>query len=185
MGWRAIHPKAQDFLFTERTFQQSTSSNALYAQALIEGGDLNTWHQAAEWRAKEDRGGKGAVRIFTALERSAARMAETAWETAKRSGKMSLSEKKDKQFLFTAKRDLEEYLIALLEDQEGLCALTGIEMLHDGVDGDPELRCSLDRIDSSGRYGQCNLQVVCKFANRRKCDSDNEEFKRLIAKLRE
>ena len=150
----------------------------------INGSNLDQWHQRPDWRAKEDRSGKGSVKFFTPLERSAVRKAETAWETAKQSGQISLVEKKDKQSLFSSKLELEQYIAVLLEEQEGICALTGLEMLHDGIDGDHELRCSLDRIDSAGHYGPGNLQVVCKFANRWKCASDNEEFKRLIELVR-
>jgi hypothetical protein len=183
LQWRAIHPKARDFLFTEGTFQQLKSDNALYAQALIDGSSLTPWHQRADWQAKEDRSGKGAVVIFSPMARSAVRMAETAWDTAKQSGQISLVEKKDKQFLFSTKRDLEQFITVLLEEQEGICALTGLEMLMDGLEGDHELRCSLDRIDSSGHYEPGNLQVVCKFVNRWKSASDDAEFKRLIAML--
>ena len=58
-----------------------------------------------------------------------------------------------------------------------------MEMVFDNEEGDPELRCSVDRIDSSGHYEQGNLQVVCKFANRWKSASDNDEFQRLIAMI--
>jgi hypothetical protein len=57
-------------------------------------------------------------------------------------------------------------------------------MILDFVDGDRELRCSLDRIDSSKHYEQGNLQAVCKFANRWKGASENEDFKRLIEVVR-
>jgi hypothetical protein len=62
--------------------------------------------------------------------------------------------------------------------------LTGLEMILDGVDGDRELRCSLDRIDSSKHYERGNLQIVCKFANRWKGASDNDQFKRLVEMIR-
>jgi hypothetical protein len=184
LQWRAIHPKARDFLLTEGTFQQLAGDNALYATALINGTSLDQWESRPNWQAKQDRSGKGSVKIFTPLERSAAYMADTAWNTAKQSGQISIVEKKDKQVLFPSKIDLEKYIIELLEDQEGICALTGLEMLHQGVDGDHELHCSLDRIDSNGHYEKGNLQVVCKFANRWKSASDNEEFKRLIETVR-
>lgn len=86
--------------------------------------------------------------------------------------------------MFLSKVELEQFLVVLFEEQEGLCALTGLEMVPDGKDGDQELRCSLDRIDSSEHYERGNLQIVCKFANRWKSASDNDGFKRLIERLR-
>jgi hypothetical protein len=188
--WAGIHPKAREFLFTEGTFQQLSADNSLYAQALIYGDSLSDWHQRPDWRAKEDRAGSGAGTVFNPLELTAARMlldltaermAETAQATATQSGQVSVVITKEKKFLFAEQRDLEANAVELFKSQEGLCALTGLEMLLDGVDGDHQLRCSLDRIDSSGHYERGNLQVVCKFANRWKCASDNEEFKRLIS----
>jgi hypothetical protein len=57
-------------------------------------------------------------------------------------------------------------------------------MSPDGDDADPELSCSLDRIDSSAHYERGNLQIVCKFANRWKGASDNDKFLTLIGKIR-
>ena len=122
--------------------------------------------------------------MFNPLGISAARMADTAWAAVKQSGQISLVEKKDKRFVFLSKGKLEQFIIDLFEEQEGLCALTGLEMVLDGNDGDPELCCSLDRIESSGHYERGNLQIVCKFANRWKSASDNDQFKGLIEKIR-
>ncbi|QQE90098.1 hypothetical protein [Azotobacter chroococcum] len=44
--------------------------------------------------------------------------------------------------------------------------------------------CSLDRIDSNGHYAPGNIQIICRFANRWKSDSDNAEFMRLINLVR-
>jgi hypothetical protein len=118
------------------------------------------------------------------LTLSAAAMADSAWQTAAQSGKVSLSVNKDKKFVFTTKGELERHLIELMESQEGLCALTNLVMLHYGFDGDADLRCSLDRIDSDAHYERGNLQVVCWFANRWKGASDDEKFKQLIEKIR-
>jgi hypothetical protein len=182
--WAAIHPKAREFLFTEGTCQQLAPDNALYAQALINGDDLSPWHARPDWRAREDRSGKGAVKVFNPVERSAVAMAENAWAAAMQSGQVSLSTSKNKQFGFQTKRELEIYLVRLMESQEGLCALTDLKMSHHGSDGDRDFYCSLDRIDSSGHYERGNLQVVCRFANRWKGASDNTAFKSLILRIR-
>jgi len=190
--WSGLHPKARDFLFTEGTFQQPSADNSSYAHALINGDDLKPWHDRPEWQAKEKRAGRSAATVYDPLQLTAARMlddtaermARTAQQTAAQSGRISLTQAKEKQFSFIERRELEKYAVDLYRSQEGFCALTGLEMLLDGMDGDHELRCSLDRIDSNGHYEKGNLQVVCKFANRWKSASDNEEFKRLIETVR-
>lgn len=68
LHWAGIHAKARDFLFTEGTFQSLSPENSLYAQALIGGNDLSSWHNRPDWRAKVDRSGKGPVRTFTQEE---------------------------------------------------------------------------------------------------------------------
>jgi len=157
--WSGLHPKARDFLFTEGTFQELSVDHSLYAQAIINGEDLGPWHRRPDWRAKEDRAGHGAGTVFNPLQLTAARMlldltaermAKTAQGTAGQSGQVSESQKKEKEFRFTEQRELEQYAVEMFKSQEGLCALTEIEMLLDGMEGDHELRCSLDRIDSSG-----------------------------------
>ena len=182
--WDALHPKAKEFLFTEGTCQQLKPENARYAEALINGDDLSLWHSRSDWIARTDRSGKGAVRVFNPIELTAARMADTAWQTVAQSGRVSVVTAKDKRSGFVSKQELEFHLMELIESQEGLCALTGIPMLLDTFDGDHELRCSLDRIDSHGHYERRNLQVVCKFANRWKGASEDESFRRLIGIVR-
>jgi hypothetical protein len=195
LQWKAIHAKAREFLFTEGTFQRLSHDNALYAQALLNGDSLESWHNRTDWQAKADRAGKGAATVFNDLQITAARMldelastvermAKTAFDTAAQSGKTSITQTKLKEFSFSERRELEPYIVELYKNQEGICALTGLEMILDFVDGDRELRCSLDRIDSSRHYERGNLQVVCKFANRWKSACDNEEFKRLIEMIR-
>jgi hypothetical protein len=182
--WAAIHPKAREFLFTEGTCQQLAPDNALYAEALIDGNDLSPWHSRSDWRAREDKSGKGAVTVASPAQLSATAMADSAWQTAAQSGSIVVSVGKLKGFGFATKKEMEGYLLELIEAQEGLCALTGLELRHYGTDSHPDFRCSLDRIDSSGHYERGNLQVVCWFANRWKGSSDNEGFKRLIAVVR-
>ena len=72
----------------------------------------------------------------------------------------------------------------LLKEQDSCCAISGLPLQPDGQEDDPELRSSLDRIDSSGHYAPGNLQIVCRFINRWKSDSDDGEFRRLLNLLR-
>ena len=81
---------------------------------------------------------------------------------------------------------LENHLEELMTKQENRCALTGIPFHFRGVPGcDNQLLPSPDRIDSDGHYERSNLQVVCRFVNFWKSDSDNGEFLRLLALIRE
>lgn len=86
---------------------------------------------------------------------------------------------------FSSQQDLEKYILGLLRDQEWHCALTEVPLNMDEKDGEPELRASLDRIDSSGHYAPGNLQIVCKFANRWKGADQDDNFRRVLAIVRE
>jgi hypothetical protein len=184
LQWDALHPRAKEFLFTEGTFQQLSSENAEYAKTLIAGQNLSRWHSRPDWTAKETKAKHGAVTVFDSRRRTIVRMAITAWQTVQQSGDVSLSVKKDKSLGFRDRFELERHIEELVASQEGLCALTGLNMLFDDDEGDPELRCSLDRIDSGGHYVRGNLQIVCRFANRWKGASANDRFVDLIDMIR-
>ena len=78
------------------------------------------------------------------------------------------------------REELDELLRSLLDQQRDRCALTGIPFDNACRD----LRPSVDRIDSDGHYERDNLQIVCRFINFWKGDTDNEEFKRLLTLVR-
>lgn len=184
LAWASLHPKARDFLFTEGTLQQLSPDNAEYALALIEGNDLEPWHGKPEWKAKVARTGRNPVTIYDAKQKTIVRMVETVFSTvAGANGQQVLRTLKDKRTVFD-KPALEKYVASLIDDQDGLCAITGIALQFDEGGSDPELRCSLDRIDSSGHYEPGNLQIVCRFANRWKSDSPDADFRRLIGLVR-
>jgi len=92
---------------------------------------------------------------------------------------------KEKNLGFTSEDELRAYIEDLIADQDRHCALTGMPVNFNETDGDPEMRASLDRIDSSGDYEVGNLQIVCRFANRWKGADDNDSFVRLVSALRE
>lgn len=184
LGWDGLHARAKEFLFTEGTFQKLSDDNADYARALIAGDDLSPWHNRPEWKTKAEAAKRAPVVYFDDRRRTIARMAMTAMGTIQQSGDISLVVKKDKALGFRNQYELEAYIDELMRAQDGACALTGLRMLLDNDDGDSQLRCSLDRIDSNGHYERGNLQIVCKFANRWKGASDNDEFLGLIAKIR-
>jgi hypothetical protein len=185
LRWGALHPKPQEFLFTEGTLQQLSDEYAAYAMALIEGGNLEEWHGLPAWKDKVERAGKGAVTLFSARQKAVIRMARTALDTvAGANGQQVLRTLRDKELRFGSQPEFEEYIRALVHDQEGLCALTGLRLQYDGEFDDRELLCSLDRIDSSGHYEPGNLQIVCQFVNRWKNDADDATFRRLVELVR-
>ncbi len=112
-------------------------------------------------------------------------MAMMAFDTSAQSyGQEIVRVAKDKQVRFANALELEQYVLALLEMQDGACALTGLALQYDGNCEDKEFLCSLDRIDSDGHYEAGNLQVVCRFANRWKGDDRDDNFKRLLEAIR-
>ena len=79
---------------------------------------------------------------------------------------------------------LERLLASLLDLQDNRCALTGIPFDFDGPGADSNLLPSVDRIDSDGHYETGNIQIVCRFVNFWKSDTDDEEFRRLLMLVR-
>lgn len=119
-----------------------------------------------------------------ALERACDRMAKTALSTAAQSNGQEVVSIKKNKLLDLPPDELRTLLAEFYSAQNGLCALTNIPLQLDGAHIDDQFLCSLDRINSDGNYSRDNLQIVCKFANRWKSDSDNEEFKRLVDVIR-
>lgn len=181
LDWRGLHPKTPDFLVTEATLQELGERYAGYALALVDGTDLAAWHSQAEWMAKTQTGSrKSPVVSYNAKQRTFFDMANTAWSTASSSnGQLSSRTVKNKNFEFMDRWELEKYIRDLFEAQEGLCAVTGLPLQFSDGD-DSQLCCSLDRIDSDGHYAAGNLQIVCRFINFWKSNSDDGEFRRLI-----
>jgi len=64
-----------------------------------------------------------------------------------------------------------DYLIDLLNKQNGKCALSGVQMTYHLNDLSS---ISIDRIDSNIGYEKGNVQLVCKFINLGKNDHSNE-----------
>lgn len=78
-------------------------------------------------------------------------------------------------------RALEALLPRLLEQQKERCAITRLPFQYEG---DKNMLPSADRIDSSGHYEEGNLQLVCRFINFWKQATPDDEFRRLIAIVR-
>jgi len=184
LSWAGLHPRAQEFLFTEGTLQELRPDNAAYALAMINGDDLSPWHSRPDWQAKLDRRKRNPGRILNARQKAIWRMAATVKGTVDFSnGQQVLRTVKDKE-LRMPEDELMPFLDALLKEQDGRCAITQLPLQFDGEEDDKEMLCSLDRIDSDGHYEKDNLQIVCRFVNRWKNSSDDAEFRRLIDVVR-
>lgn len=130
-------------------------------------------------------GASGSVRVLGARDRSIVEMRTSVENTVGSSNGQTVERQlKDKKLFMTAS-ELEAFIKARLDLQENRCALSGIPFQFRTKGVDAALLPSLDRIDSNGHYAQDNLQIVCRFINFWKSDSDNEEFKRLLAVVRE
>jgi hypothetical protein len=68
--------------------------------------------------------------------------------------------------------DLED----LLENQEGKCALTGVELTFVRGEGRIRTNASIDRISPGGPYIKENVRLVCRIANTIKLNMEDEEL---------
>ena len=185
LAWDGLHARAREFLFLEGTFHALVDDNAEFVLALIAGDDLGPWYSRPDWKAKEDKAGKGPVITFDGWKVSAVNLANIARATvAGSNGQQVLRTVKNKEIRFASIGELVQYIVDLIAEQKGRCALTGLAMQQFGRETDGELLCSLDRKNSDGHYERGNLQVVCRFANRWKSDGTDQEFRRLIALVR-
>ena len=186
LRWKAVHRKAHDFLTTEATLQRLGPDNAAYARALVRGEDLSEWHDRREWRAKTQTGPQAMpVTYGDARAKTFLQMITRAEDTARAANGQSVERRmKNKEFRLGTRTEAERYLEELFDAQEGMCNLSGLPLQWIGGD-DPQMCCSLDRIDSDGHYERGNLQIVCNFINRWKSDGDNTEFIRLLGAVRE
>jgi hypothetical protein len=60
------------------------------------------------------------------------------------------------------------YLLQIYSEQNGLCAISGVQMTHIAGCGKVNTNISIDRIDSSKGYVRGNVQFVCDYVNRMK-----------------
>jgi hypothetical protein len=118
----------------------------------------------------------------TTLESSIREMIQNAKEAKAQSGKKTTTVQKHKEVRFETDEDFKNYLAQLHEAQVGLCALSGLQLQPYTKDG--LYSVSLDRINSDGHYEAGNLQLVCRFINLWKSDTDDEQFKQLLAAVR-
>ncbi len=185
LEWNALHPKAKHFLFTEGTLQKLSDDNAAYALALLEGDDLIAWESKSAWKASIERSKRNPGVIYNPWQKTVWAIVEAVKNTVNNSnGQLAERTVKNKELRFN-EEELKAHIEALRESQEGLCAITGIALQFVGEAEDSEMIYSLDRIDSDGHYEAGNLQLVCRFINRWKNDSDDGEFRCLINTIKE
>ena len=136
-----------------------------------------------EEESPSDAKSPGVVRYASARTRSIFEMAMNASSAAAQSGKQPNHINKDKQ-MHHQRQELELIIEQLINKQSGLCALTGLPLQWKGEAEDLAMLSSLDRIDSDGHYAEGNLQVVCRFVNQWKSNSQDGEFRRLLGIVR-
>jgi hypothetical protein len=94
---------------------------------------------------------------------------------------------KDKKYNFNLTK---RFLVKLWEKQEGICAITGLEMLEpvgyvaSRVPLKTPKTASIDRIDSNKGYTKGNVQWVCVFANLAKNTFEDKLIKETFNELK-
>lgn len=179
-----IHKRAWDFLKKQSALAPVADEDMkLYLTTLLEGGDLLGWHNRPDWKVKqgEDKGKYLAIQASLLENGLTQLMLSIEGTVAFANGQIIDKKVKDKKLLGCTPQEMKQHLKALWDQQEGKCALTGIEMHLPGQpDLDKDLMVSPDRIDSNGHYSLDNVQLVCRFANFWKLASDNSRFKELL-----
>ena len=69
-----------------------------------------------------------------------------------------------------------EYLKELWDEQEGKCAISGIEMTFDQCKGRTATNVSIDQINPNEGYVIGNVQLVCMAVNQFKSDFSMDEI---------
>jgi len=123
-------------------------------------------------------------RILGGREKSIIEMRLSVENTVRNSNGQKTQRTVKNKELKMSSSELEKLIETLLDVQDNRCTLTGIPFNFSGIHADKNLLPSLDRIDSDGHYEAGNLQVVCRFINFWKSDSNNEEFKHLLTLVR-
>lgn len=145
--------------------------------------DLNVdlWTlDALWWMSKLERQNTG--HYFGSRDIAIWNMAEQASQTAKQSYGQTVERTIKNKDLRLSKEALMTHLKELLDETGDRCAISGLVLHFEGPDS--QLKPSLDRIDSSGHYESGNLQVVARFINFWKRDTEDSEFRRLLAIVR-
>lgn len=137
---------------------------------------------ALKYNSKKELESKEKSKKDESVENAVKRMVKTAINTVRQSGAPTTTETKIKLNSFSTESAFSDYVYKLINSQKCKCALSGILLVLDNVEGsNSDFVASLDRIDSDGPYGPGNLQVVCRFINRWKSDSKDNHFRNLLS----
>lgn len=186
LTWNSIHPKAKDYLATQQAvFRVVDPKMKEYIHALIDGDDLDQWHDLIDWKSR--LGADKGRTLGSNVELSdfvLSRMMITIRNTVKNSsGQRVLRTLKDKKLL-CSEHDMKAYLAELMIKQDGLCAITRLPLHVDGQENlEHDMLASVDRIDSNGHYEPKNVQLVCQFVNYWKSSQENGKFMELLEKV--
>jgi len=75
-----------------------------------------------------------------------------------------------------------DYVLEIYKQQDGLCAMTGMKMVHESHN----IRSlSIDRIDNASRHVRGNIQLVCVWANLARGRCPVEEFLKVLNEFKQ
>lgn len=169
------------------TFPHGSSSGKKYEiinsvlMDLAEELGIDLWTLDALWWISKLEGQNNGE-IKDARFKAIWSMANQAEQTARQSYGQTVERTVKNKDLRLSKEALIAHLNELLDETGNRCAITGLTLRFEG--SDDKLRPSLDRIDSNGHYEAGNVQVVARFINFWKRDTEDTEFRRLIAVVR-
>jgi hypothetical protein len=181
LQWRTTHKQVHAFLSQLPALARVDNADIRgYLFAMVAGDDLSHWHKKPEWIARQ---GNNSLTVSSSLyELAVENMVATIFKTVKYSnGQLVETTVKDKQLKDCNGDQMKARLAFLLEQQKGICKLTGIRMHLPGQDNlDKDFLPSADRIDSDGHNELENMQVVCRFINHWKSSMPDKRFRDLL-----
>jgi hypothetical protein len=93
-----------------------------------------------------------------------------------RTGLKFRAKRRGKKHLWQSTCITYEFLQEMYDQQEGRCAVTGIQMTHKRGDRGEYRNVSIDRMDSDKGYEPDNVRLVCKAVNLMKHEMEQSEL---------
>lgn len=140
-----------------------------------------------EYRNTPESKKKRQASVRKAIQRSPEAFVRNLWHSinkrraTRETGKKMVKQGKLNKACLDVQIDFDD-LWALYNDQDGLCALSGLRMIHEFND---LCSISVDRIDSDFGYVPGNVQLLCKWVNLAKGRHSNVEFLEVLDELHE
>lgn len=132
-----------------------------------------------------NRGRSGKATTYGPEEKAAWEMADSILTTVSSSNGQTVERTVKDKVTDMTKEELIAHLSELMHEKGSRCAISDLPLHLPGRGNDPDMQASPDRIDSDLGYLSGNIQVVCWFINRWKNTDSNENFARLLQRLRE